>query len=125
MKKIILSISLLLFACAVFVPCLAQEDAMPSDKEIMEAIEKFNFDETQKEFLFKETKKKLQQMQESGEIGALIQQHAVEEDFGESSPTQTTGVSRSKSSDVKKKKYASHDPLVKKQHVGQRKTTAN
>ncbi len=36
-----------------------QETSMPTDAEIMETIRKFNFDKAQEEYLFKETKRKL------------------------------------------------------------------
>lgn len=37
-------------------------DKMPTDEEIMETINKFNFDEKKKEYLFNETKKSLEKM---------------------------------------------------------------
>ena len=41
---------------------IIQNSSMPTDAEIMETIRKFNFDKAQEEYLFKETKKKLQDM---------------------------------------------------------------
>ena len=37
-------------------------DKMPTDEEIMKTINKFNFDEKKKEYLFNETKKSLEKM---------------------------------------------------------------
>ncbi len=42
-----------------------QSTKMPSDAEIMEIISKFNFNDEQKQIIFKDTKKKLQQMYSS------------------------------------------------------------
>ena len=39
-----------------------QSSSMPTDEEIMNIISKFNFNEEQKKIIFKDTKKKLQEM---------------------------------------------------------------
>jgi len=41
-----------------------QEFTMPSDEEIKAVLEQFNFNEKQREYLFKETKKKFEEMNE-------------------------------------------------------------
>lgn len=72
MKKIIISLFCLLSFCSfaheIDMSKLQTENiiptnfTMPSDEEIRATINTFNFDEKQKEILFKETKKKLQEM---------------------------------------------------------------
>ena len=56
MKKIFYIITVVFFLFANLT--IAQELKMPTDEEIRAAIEKFNIDESQKEFVFQETKKK-------------------------------------------------------------------
>ena len=47
------------------------QSTMPSDAEIMETIRKFNFDKSQEEYLFKETKKKLQDLYSNKNFSAI------------------------------------------------------
>ena len=64
MKKILILFFMLLtmgFACAeVDFNAVINETSMPTDGEIRAVIEQFNFDDKQKEQLFKDTKKSLQ-----------------------------------------------------------------
>ena len=57
MKKIFYIITVVFFLFANLT--IAQELTMATDEEIRAAIEKFNIDKSQKEFVFQETKKKL------------------------------------------------------------------
>ena len=41
---------------------MVQQTSMPTDAEIMETVRKFNFDKAQEEYLFKETKRKLNEI---------------------------------------------------------------
>ena len=45
---------------------------LPSDKEIMEMIEKFNFPSEQKQQIFLETKKQIQYMYETGDTSFIM-----------------------------------------------------
>ena len=68
MKNILLSLTIL--TMFLFCPAFADMDfaagiqgkSMPSDAEIMQTLNRFNFTAEQKEQLFKETKKKLESM---------------------------------------------------------------
>ena len=66
MKKIIFTFISLCFMGIVFADIdfteAIQSTSMPTDAEIRNTISQFNFDEKQKEELFKETKKKLQEI---------------------------------------------------------------
>ena len=70
------------------------QSTMPTDAEIMETIRKFNFDKSQEEYLFKETKKKLQDLYSNKNFSSITS--------GEST-LDTTNVEESK---VKTKKYS-------------------
>lgn len=69
MKKITLALLALSFSFAlaseIDINNLSDLDRMPSDEEIMEVIDKYNFDQSKKDFLFKETKSRLEQMYNS------------------------------------------------------------
>ncbi len=67
MKKILYVIfSIVLFSSFVNFAHAQETSVMPSDEEIMETIKKFNFDESQQQYLFKETKKQLELMYQNG-----------------------------------------------------------
>ncbi|MBQ2983599.1 MAG: hypothetical protein IJD57_02255 [Candidatus Gastranaerophilales bacterium] len=120
MKKLIL---LFVFLSLVFAPIQAQETfqltgqeeigQMPTDEEIMQIIQKYNFDANQQEYLFKETKRKLQ------EIYQLAGEQAVQTQKEEVKKTTAPKVKYSKtktstSSMKRKKKYTSHPPLTRR-----------
>lgn len=49
-----------------------QQTTMPSDAEIMETIRKFNFDKSQEEYLFKETKRKLKELYSNKDFSSIL-----------------------------------------------------
>lgn len=111
MKKIISLFAFL--TCLMFSPIFAQENvSMPTDEEIMQTIKKYNFDENQQNYLFKETKKKLQ------EIYSIEQESAQETIKPSQTATYSTSNKRTvkseKSSMERKKKYTSHQPLTRR-----------
>ena len=70
MKKIFCILSLICFmSCAAIADTdftqAIQSTKMPSDAEIMEILSRFNLNEEQKKVIFKDTKKKLQEMYSS------------------------------------------------------------
>lgn len=83
MKKILYLIPTLLIMQLTF----AQEEinyaeilnstSMPSDEEISKVINQFNFPQDQKEQLFKETKKQLQELYQTKD-SKLLEQKAIE-----------------------------------------------
>lgn len=93
MKKITLMLLALSFSFAlaseIDINNLSNLDRMPTDEEIMRVIDKYNFDETKKDFLFKETKRKLEQMYNSN--------------------TSSNGSSTSS-----RRKYSKHEPLTRR-----------
>ena len=111
----------LFFSTILFFNCaIAQENtnyaeivnstAMPSDEEIMQVIEKFNFDESQKQQLFKETKKRLENMYENNDYSDLIQgQEASGIDL-----KQINSQKNSNNSKKRNKKYSNHEPLTRR-----------
>ena len=66
MKKIFLILAVICFTGIAFADYdfskAVQNSSMPTDAEIRAIISKFNFDEDQKEVIFKETKLRLQEM---------------------------------------------------------------
>ena len=110
---------------------------MPTDEQIRQTIRSFNFDEQQQEFLFRETKKQLQQTYQNGNAAQLQQDISPEmlESFGkifEQGGIQAVGTGLEGLVDAPaiepeiqevtepehKKKYAEHDPLfVKKKYA--------
>lgn len=113
-KKILyLSIAVLFSFCAMnFVN--AQEEnleqmvnstSMPTDEEIRATIQKFNFDKTQQEYLFKETKKRLEEMYAEKKLPETNNsENVILENFGQESEKQA----------VEEKKYSNHEPLTRK-----------
>ena len=73
---------------------IIQESAMPSDAEIMETIRKFNFDKAQEEYLFKETKRKLNEIYTNKNFQTITS--------GES----TIDTKKLENSEIKTKKYS-------------------
>ena len=87
---------------------IVNSTSMPSDEEIMQVIEKFNFDHDQKQQLFKETKRRLKNMYENNDYSDLIQgQEAsginLEEAYKENSNQKR-----------RQKKYTNHEPLTRR-----------
>ena len=66
MKKIFLTLAIICFTGIAFADYdfskAVQNSSMPTDAEIRAIISKFNFDEDQKEVIFKETKMRLQEI---------------------------------------------------------------
>lgn len=122
MKKIILFSIFSLFLSLNFVN--AQEQmTMPSDAEIMQEIQKYNFNPQQQEYLFKETKKRLQQVYAQGNAQQVINDPSMLDASQEETVIQTQkSVSRASSTSsvsnkqVQKrtKKYTSHPPLTRR-----------
>ena len=71
-----------------------QASSMPSDAEIMETIRKFNFDKAQEEYLFKETKRKLQEMYSNKNFSVVTS--------GDTTLDETKG----ENTEIKQKKYS-------------------
>lgn len=120
MKKLIL---LFVFLFLVFAPIKAQETfqltgqeeigQMPTDEEIMQIIQKYNFDANQQEYLFKETKRKLQEIyQVAGEQAVQTQKEEVKKTT--TPKVKYSKTKTSKSSMERKKKYTSHPPLTRR-----------
>lgn len=100
--------ALFLFNVSVFAEDDLQTDMqnlkMPTDEEIMETIKKFNFDKTQQEYLFKETKRKLQDMYSNQDFSSVFEGDSTLIDDSEEVKAQTKHT----------KKYSSHDDLSKR-----------
>ena len=104
---------ILFFNCAI-----AQENVnyseivnsttMPSDEEIMQVIEKFNFDHDQKQQLFKETKKRLKNMYENNDYSDLIQGQEASGINIEKAYKENGNKKR------RQKKYSNHKPLTRR-----------
>ncbi len=83
MKKILLAFSILMFAQFVFAqetPDLSElfsTAQMPSDAEIRQVVEKFNFTPEEKDQLFYETKKQIVELYRTQDLQTL-QQKALE-----------------------------------------------
>lgn len=73
----------------------AQELVMPTDAEIMEIINKYDFSQSQKEYLFKETKRKLQEGFASGQIEKLMSEENIEQNQNANIETFKTSEKRS------------------------------
>ena len=110
---------------------------MPTDEEIMATIRQFNFDKSQEEYLFKETKKKLNEMY--SQIGQMSKAGATSttqtttktktqetiKKLPEASKNQNIGQEQEKQAvdsvqnsnnvnNTRTKKYSSHDPLTRR-----------
>ena len=70
---------------------MIQETSMPTDAEIMETIRKFNFDKNQEEYLFKETKRKLNELYTNKNFSVITSGNST--------------VDTSKTEEIKTKKY--------------------
>lgn len=121
-NKILYIITALVFSFCFMNYSMAQEadlssmvsqTTMPSDEEILQTIRKFNFDKSQEEYLFKETKKKLIELYSNKNFSSVIQGESTinqnlqqQEILNNSSQTQT----------VRSKKYASHPSLTKRRN---------
>ena len=113
MKKI-----LFFMACSLFLlaPAHAQNStdlaksmnssSMPSDEEIMQTIKKFNFDKAQEEYLFKETKRQLEEMYKTNDFSKL------EQNQNAAGGRQTQ--SKNTNSSQRQKKYSKHAPLTRR-----------
>lgn len=77
---------------------------MPTDAEIMETISKFNFDKTQQDYLFKETKKRLEDMYSKQDFSSIF----------EGETTLIDDSAETKKQVSKTKKYSSHSNLTRK-----------
>ncbi len=122
MKKLIL---LFVFMFLVFTPIKAQETLqitgqeeigqMPSDEEIMKIIQKYNFDANQQEYLFKETKRKLQEIyQMAGAQTSEVEQETATQSAPKVEYSKTKTSKKSNNSMQRKKKYTSHPPLTRR-----------
>ena len=77
--------------------------AMPSDEEIMQTIEKFNFDKEQKQQLFKETKRRLKNMYENNDYSDLIKAQEASGINLEENYSQNNNFKRSKKKERKER----------------------
>ncbi len=92
---------------------IVSQTSMPSDAQIREVINKYDFDENQKEYLFKETKRKLQEIYaQKGKNVPLSSDLNMPVDSTLLNANQN--IENSTLSGQKKKKYASHDPLTRR-----------
>lgn len=115
MKKIIYLILLLFMSFTLVQNVQAQDiqdlrlDRMPSDAEIRNVIDKYDFDAEQKEYLFRETKRKLQYMyNQNATMGQVL---------GNSQEIMTNpsaSAASSKETVDNGKKYAKHAPLTRR-----------
>lgn len=115
MKKILLILSVFCIANPLF----AQEvplPQMPTDEEIMQTIQKFVPDKTQQEFLFKETKKKLQETYSNKE---LMNQVMNANSLPEIQKTNANieALEPKKDKPKKVKKYSNHEPLSRRKKL--------
>ena len=124
MKKLLLLISALFLINPVF----AQEslNAMPTDEEIMQTIQKFGFSKEQQEYLFKETKKKLQETYYSPATqkeltdfqSGLTQMPNIEEIQNNAEFNNAFSEQIIKKEEIKpkkrEKKYSKHEPLTRR-----------
>ncbi len=93
---------------------IVSQTSMPTDAQIREVINKYDFDENQKEYLFKETKRKLQEIYaQKGKNVPLSSNLNMPLDPALLNATQNMQNS-STLSGQKKKKYANHDPLTRR-----------
>ena len=110
MKKIILF--LFFTICLGLNSSFAQEAmVMPTDAEIMQTIQKFNFDPAQQDYLFKETKRRLQEIYSSNGAMGNSQIMQVPDVTIENSSNETNNIQQSKQ---RKKKYTNHPPLTRR-----------
>ena len=86
---------------------------MPSDEEIMQTLDKFNFTPEQKELLFSQTKAQLQQMYNSNDGSALLNNYSLPEVQKTDKPLD---VERPQLKE-RPKKYSNHEPLTRKSLV--------
>ena len=121
MKKILFLISALFLINPVF----AQENlnAMPTDEEIMQTIQKFGFNKEQQEYLFKETKKKLQETYATGKIQQeveVMKNNPITTGIMQENPVLLPELENINKETPKKvvkkreKKYSKHDPLTRR-----------
>ena len=116
MKKILLMLSIFCLINPVF----AQEQnlpQMPSDEEIMQTIQKFIPDKEQQQFLFKETKKKLQETYSNTELmNQVINANSLPEI--QKANKNIEAIEPSVNNPNKKvKKYANHEPLSRRKKL--------
>jgi len=99
------------FACAQNIDAKVNDalntTSMPTDEEIMQTLEKFNFSQSQKEQLFKETKKQLQEMYSTKDASKLLEAVKQYPEMEAIMPEQQTQPKRVK-------KYTNHDPLTRR-----------
>lgn len=128
MKKIIISLAAI-FTLSAFAQNQYNIDVsnttMPSDEQIMQVIEKFNFDSSQKEYLFKETKRQLEEAYQNNQLNVDKDAFNKAQEMisgtpgtSETSPevepeTQVQTIPQA-TSEKRVKKYSKHDPLFKK-----------
>lgn len=115
MKKIIYSL-LLLFVFILIQGVKAQDvqdlrlDRMPSDAEIRNVIDKYDFDAEQKEYLFRETKRKLQYMYNQNATMGQVLGNSQEINTKPS----TEQIDNKKATVNNGKKYTKHAPLTRR-----------
>lgn len=91
--------------CEENVESMLKATTMPTDEEIMQTIDKFNFTKEQKEYLFKETKRRLIEMYENQNFAPVLEgDRTVVDEYKKSTEEQAAS----------KKKYTQHDSLTRK-----------
>lgn len=118
MKKILCILSSILLSASI---AFAQDElsniadiinntTMPTDEEIMETIEKFNFTKEQQQQLFKETKKQLEQIYKDGNADSFIQSQTALPEVQKTD--RNLNIEPPKLKD-RPKKYSNHPPLTR------------
>ena len=89
---------------------------MPTDEEILQTIQKYNFDKSQEEFLFRETKKKLEKMYSDPNYANEMLKNGIEnQNLPDVEKTdRNIDMPEPAVKNPKKKKYTNHDPLIKR-----------
>ena len=88
-----------------------QAVSMPTDEEIMQTLDKFDFTEEQKKQLFKETKKELEKIYSSKNVAELIENLNILPEIQKTDRSLDVEPPKLKSNP---KKYANHPPLIKR-----------
>lgn len=84
---------------------MVNSTTMPTDAEIMQVIDKYNFDAAQKDLIFRETKRQLEELY-SAKNPSVSPSASSSAESGNNQESQST------------KKYSSHPPLHTKQKYG-------
>lgn len=94
---------------------MVQQSSMPSDEEIRATIKKFNFNKTQEEYLFKETKRRLEEMYSNQNFAPILNgETTLNTQALENEAASTTEQNATTSETVRVRKYSKHAPLTRR-----------